>query len=240
MILCKDIRSANEVWEELRKNPAGFDKLAKERSTDTSTRASGGVLPEPIARHAVPRDVTDSVFTQLVDGDPKDTNPAHKPKDGDFTGPIQLNEAGWMIIRREEVIPGKGAGKGSELNDPNVRNMLKAQMFDVKLNAAMSTLFEDLMKDSSIDNKLTGQVKMAREEEHPDFKAGLDSKVQRMSAAGETQANPPAGRNITGPTSPTAPNANRPPAGVPPGAAATANQVQQTIRTAPRTAPPGN
>ncbi len=236
MILCKDIRSANEIWEELRKNPAGFEKLAKDRSMDTSTRATGGVLPEPIARHAVPRDVTDGVFAQLVDGDPKDSNPAHKPKDGDFTGPIQLNEAGWMIIRREEVVP----GKSGKLEDPNVKNMLQAQMFDVKLNAAMSTLFEDLMKNSSIDNKLTGQVKMAREEEHPDYRSGLDAKVQRMSAAGETQANPPAGRNITGPTSPTSIGANRAPAGVPAGAAATATQLQQTIRTAPRTAPPGN
>ena len=235
MILCKDLRSANEVWEELRKNPGAFENLAKTRSMDTGTRASGGMLPEPIARHAHPRNISDPAFAQLVDGDPKDSNPAHKPKDGDFTGPIQVNEAGWLVFRREELIP----GKSGSLTDPLVQNMLKTQMFDVKLNDAMSTLFEDLMKNSSIDNKLTGQVKMAREEEHPDFKAGLDSKVERMNAAGETQVNPPSAQRVTGPASPTAAGAPATPAGLSAGAAAAASQLQQTIKTAPRTAPSG-
>ncbi len=91
MIMCNDIHTANEIWEELRKNPAGFEKLAKDRSIDSSTRASGGMLPEPLARHAYPRTVSDAAFSQLVDGDPKDSNPAHKPKDGDITGPIQVD-----------------------------------------------------------------------------------------------------------------------------------------------------
>ncbi len=236
MILCKDIRSANEIWEELRKNPGGFEKLAKDRSMDPGTRASGGLLPEPIARHAVPKDVTDKVFSQLIDGDPKDSNPTHKPKDGDFTGPIQINDTGWMILRREEVIP----GKSGSITDPLVRNTLQTQMFDVKLNEAMGTLFDDLMKGSSVDNKLTGQVKLAHEEEHPDFKAGLDTGVKRMSAAGETQPVPPSSGRVTGPTSPAATGgAPRPPAGVPAGAAATASQLQQTLQNAPRTTPPG-
>ena len=184
----KDIRSANEIWNELSRNPAGFERIAKERSRDTTTRAAGGLLPEPIARHAYPRNVSDAAFAQLVDGNPDDKDSKGqpiKPKDGDFTGPIQVNDEAWLIMKREELV----TVKTGALTDPNVYNMLKAQMFDVKLNAAMSTLFEDLMRNSSIDNKLTGQVKLAREEDHPDFKSGLDTTVKRMSAAGETQPN---------------------------------------------------
>ena len=71
IIMCNSMRTAREIWEELRKNPGGFEKLAKDRSLDTATRASGGMLPDPIARHAYPRTVSDAAFSQLVDGDPQ-------------------------------------------------------------------------------------------------------------------------------------------------------------------------
>lgn len=239
LIMCKNIHAANEIWEELRKNPGGFEKLAKERSMDTSTRASGGMLPDPIARHAYPRTVSDAAFAQLVDGDPKDTNPSHKPKDGDFTGPIQVDQDAWLIMKREEVLMGRTAS----IDDPNVRGILKEQMEDVKLNEAVTKLFEDLMAASSIDNKLTGQVKMAREQEHPDFKGALDQKVNRMSSAGETQAVVPTGGRSQPNTSTSTSNAARPPAGVPADAAKAASKLQNTVKTAPRTTaptPPGN
>ena len=60
---------------------------------DTSTRANGGLLPEPIARlRQSRRPSPKAIYSQLVDGDPQDKNPAHKPKDGDFTGPIQVTD----------------------------------------------------------------------------------------------------------------------------------------------------
>ena len=111
---------ATQIWEELRKNPDSFEKVAKLKSMDTSTRALGGMLPEPIARYANPKAVSKTAFEQLVDGDPRDPNPAHKPKDGDITGPIQVNESAWLIMKREELhprpapasskTPGSGAG----------------------------------------------------------------------------------------------------------------------------------
>ena len=239
LIMCKNIHAANEIWNELRTNPAGFDKLAKERSMDSSTRASGGLLPDPIARHAYPRTVSDAAFAQLVDGDPKDTNPNHKPKDGDFSGPIQVDQDAWLIMKREEVINGRSA----DIKDVNVQNILKEQMYDVKLNEAVTKLFEDLMAASSIDNKLTGQVKMAHEQEQPDFKGAMDQKVNRMSNAGETQPVIPSGGRSPSNTSTSTSNAARPPAGVPADAAKAATKLQSTVKTAPRTAaptPPGN
>ncbi len=235
IIMVDSIRKANEVWEELRKNPAGFERIAKDRSRDTSTRAAGGMLPEPIARHAYPRNVSDAAFAQLVDGDPADKNPAHKPKDGDISGPIQVNDEAWIIMKREEV----QGGRNARADDPQIREQLKAQMFDVKLKDAMGTEYDGMMKASAIDNKLTGQVKLASEETHPDYlDAKGDGGVKLMNNAGETAPTTlPTGTRAVAPTATSPSGASRPPAGVPAGAADAANQLRQAVKSAPPGAP---
>jgi foldase protein PrsA len=232
IIMTDNISKAKEIWEQLRKNPAGFEKIAKERSLDSSTRSLGGLLPEPIARHAYPRTVSDSAFAQLVDGDPQDKDPRHKPKDGDITGPIQVNEGAWVILKREAL----SEASAQNPTDPTVRKMLNDQMFDVKLTEAMKTIYEDLMRGSSIDNKLTGQVKMANEEDHPDFRQNLDGNVKLMSSAGETKPSAATAGRVTGPTSRAA-AAGQTPAGVPADAVNTARSVQQTIQAPPGSSP---
>ncbi len=233
LIMTDQVRKANEIWEELRKNPAGFERIAKERSLDSSTRSLGGLLADPIARHAYPRTVSDSAFSQLVDGDKSDTNAKHKPKDGDITGPIQVNDNAWVIMRREGVDPGKSGSP----NDPNVRSMLQAQMFDVKLKDAINSVYEDMMKASSIDNKLTGMIKEGNEENHPDFKAGMDSNVKRMSVAGETQSSLPITTKPITPAPGTTTNTSRTPAGVPQDAATAAQALSERIKAGPPGAP---
>jgi foldase protein PrsA len=232
IIMTDNISKAKEIWEQLRKNPAGFEKIAKERSLDSSTRSLGGLLPEPIARHAYPRTVSDSAFAQLVDGDPQDKDPRHKPKDGDITGPIQVNEGAWVILKREAL----SEASAQNPTDPTVRKMLNDQMFDVKLTEAMKTIYEDLMRGSSIDNKLTGQVKMANEEDHPDFRQNIDGNVKLMSSAGETKPSAATAGRVTGPTSRAA-AAGQTPAGVPADAVNTARSVQQTIQAPPGSSP---
>ncbi len=232
IIMTNDIRKASEIWEEVRKNPGGFEKLAQERSLDQATRSFGGLLPDPIARYAVPADVSEAAFAQLVDGDPADKNPAHKPKDGDFTGPIQVNDAAWIIMKREALAP----GKSGSLSDPQVRNMLEAQMLDVKLKDAMNTVYSDLMEASAIDNKLTGQVKEGHEENDPRFQAARQSNRDLMSIPKQTQPTtlPMSTRDVAAERTSAAGTSTRPPAGVPGAAADAAKSLQNTIRTAPR------
>ena len=55
MILVDTQAKAVAIWEELRKNPGGFEKIAKEQSMDTGSRSLGGLLGEPITRHAYPQ-----------------------------------------------------------------------------------------------------------------------------------------------------------------------------------------
>jgi len=194
MILVDKISTANEIWEELRKNPGGFEKLAQERSLDTGSRSIGGLMAEPITRHAYPETVSDEAFRQLVDGDPTDKNSAHKPKDGDFTGPIQIAEAAWVILRREGVIP---AQKGVNLKDERVRKQVYDMIYEVKLKEAMGQVFTELVKAAAIQNLLTGSVKLANEEHTEEYKkaqADVDRDVKLMSNPNEAirPANPAA------------------------------------------------
>ena len=146
---------------------------------DTGSRSLGGLLAEPITRHAHPTTISDAAFSQLVDGDPRDKDPTHKPKDGDFTGPIQVAESTWIILRREGVIPAQKV----DPNNETVRKMTYEMIYEVKLKEAMNEYFANLMHAAEIDNKLTGRIKLANEEDVPD-----DQNVQLM---GHQQQNPP-------------------------------------------------
>ncbi len=232
IIMCSTQRNAVEIWEELKKNPGGFEKLAKERSTDTATRSLGGLLAEPIARHAFPRSVSDAAFLQLVDGDLKDKDPTHKPKDGEVTGPIQINESAWVLVKREGLNPARQQNR----NDPAVLANLRQQMFDVKLQEAMRDLFTDLMKAASVDNQLTGAVKLANEHEHPDHQTDRDVKLMGADGApAASTASNPSGAPVPTPRPASTSSSARPggtPAGVSADVANSAGRLTQPM--APR------
>jgi foldase protein PrsA len=177
IIMVDKLSKAQDIWEALRKNPGGFEKMAQEQSMDLATRSLGGLLTEPITRHAHPANVADAAFQQLVDGDPNDRDAKHKPKDGDVTGPIQASESTWVILRREGVIP---ATKGVSLEDANIKKKTYEIIYEVKLKEEMGKVFEELIKAAEIENKLVGTVKLANEENEPDYRS-VDKDVKLMS-----------------------------------------------------------
>lgn len=170
MIMVDKLQTAKAIWEELRKNPNGFEKMAMEQSMDTGSRSLGGLLAEPISRHAYPATVSDAAFQQLVDGDAADKNPDHKPKNGDFTGPIQVAEATWVILRRESIIP----AQPMDPNNPAVKKSVHDMIYEVKLKEAMAEYMANLLRNAAIDNKLTGKVKLVEE------RYDSDEQVKRM------------------------------------------------------------
>ena len=183
MIMVDTLEKAKAIWEELHKNPGSFETLAKDRSMDPGSRSLGGLLGEPITRHAIPKNLTDKAFEQLVNGDPKDKDPTHKPKDGDFTGPIQASESVWVILRREEITP---ALKNASLKDKGVHEQVYEMIYQVKLKETMEGIFQDLIREASIENRLTGMIKMAKEERDPDFRVDGDVKLMGNRGNGGT------------------------------------------------------
>lgn len=178
LIMVDKLSKAQAIWEDLRKNPGGFEKIAQEQSMDLSTRSLGGLLAEPITRHAHPKNVSDAAFAQLLDGDPDDKDPTHKPKDGDFTGPIQVAESTWVILRREGVLP---ATPNVSLENEEIRAKTHEIVYEVKLKEMMGLVFQELVKSAAIENRLVGNVKLANEERE----AGnlVDNEVKLMSDA---------------------------------------------------------
>jgi foldase protein PrsA len=155
MILVDTLAKAKDAWNQVRANPGGFAKLAQTLSLDTDSAPLGGQLAQPIGRHAEPLHVSDSAFAQLVDGDPDDEDPTHKPRDGDFTGPIQVNETAWVIFQRERVEPGQEVDR----NDEGLVAQMRASIHEAKVQAEMQTVMEELFLESAVENHLTGQVK---------------------------------------------------------------------------------
>lgn len=155
MIMVNSMQMAKMICEELRRSPgtAKFEQIARDRSIDTATRALGGLVADPITRHANPRNVVDKAFAQLVDGDPADK--AHKPKDGAITGPIEVDKNSWVILMREKVVPGNTEARP---DDPDIQKNLTSQIIDAKLQERMQTIFNGMYEKAAIDNKLTGQV----------------------------------------------------------------------------------
>jgi hypothetical protein len=76
--LVDNLDKAQDIWERLRKNPGGFEKIAQDESFNAGSRSLGGQLAEPITWHAYPRNVADAAFRQLVDGDPGDKDPTEE------------------------------------------------------------------------------------------------------------------------------------------------------------------
>jgi foldase protein PrsA len=187
MILVDTQHKARAIWEELRNNPGGFEKIAMEQSMDTGSRSLGGLIAEPITRHAYPQTLTDAAFKQLVDGDPADKDPSHKPKDGSFTGPIQVSDMVWIILRRESLDPAK---TGVSLKDEPVRKQTYEMIYEVKLKETMGAIMQELIRAAAIENQLTGTVKLANEEKDPAY--GVDGDVKLMSR-------PPASRGAAKP-----------------------------------------
>ena len=200
MIMVNNQTAAKQVWEAIKAKPGDFEKLAKEKSIDQATRAMGGLIPDPITRHAEPRQVSDKIFEQLVDGEPTD-DAAHKPKNGSFSGPIQVAQDAWVIVMREEWLPGKKV----ELKDPTVRAVLTEQIKEGKINEKMDEIFRGMKDRAAIENRLTGQVNIAGENG-----AGLrDGKAQTASAGDSPTA---AGRNSVSTPTGNQPRVKTPPA----------------------------
>lgn len=199
MILLNSLPIAKDVWEQVRKDPSRFETLAQEKSIDPATRSVGGMMPEPIARFAQPREVSDKVFGQLVDSsevlDPKSPEAdKNRPKNGAFTGVIQVTGETWAIFQRVELLE----AKPYNVNDPTLQKQIKEAIYEGKLQEKIGELLAGLMRDAAVENRLTGRIKLSREEE---MHAPADAQIQRSATQATT---PPAAGAAAKPTAPPA------------------------------------
>jgi foldase protein PrsA len=190
MIMCSRPEHAKQVWEELQKNPGSFEHLAMNdpRSMDPATRSTGGKpINGPLQRHSYPREVTDRIFRELVDGDPDDDDPKHKPKDGQISGAIQVSEDAWIIVKREAVHPAQEYDK----TDKQLVEQMRAAITESKVQAEMERVFDEMLAAATIENKLNGTVKQPQAQVS---KVQVDRNVRLMSSPPETAPPPQPGK----------------------------------------------
>ncbi len=241
MIMLNSLPIAKQIWEDVKKNPSLFEKIAQEKSIDPATRSVGGLLAEPINRHAYPRNVSDTAFAQLVDVDSKidPKSPEYekyKPKDGDVSGIIQVTDTTWIILQREGIIP----AREYDVNNKELADQFRSAVFEAKLQEKISELYASIAQEAAIENRLTGQVKLAGREE---MQAPADLEVKRMSAPDEaippgTTGQPAASATGNAPKAAGSPTAdsiklNAVPAGIAPGDAQRAAEILKKSEEAP-------
>ncbi len=239
MIMTRSLDHAKQVWEELKKNPAGFEHLAMNdpRSIDPSTRSSGGKpVNGPLQRHAYPREVTDKIFAQLVDGDPADKDPTHKPKDGELTGPIQVTDQTWLIVKREGLIP----ARPYDPKNPELDKQMRAAVAESKVQQHMEEVYGELTKASAIENRLTGTIKQANREIQQTAQTAFENGARQMVPVPDGPKADPQTRPASATTG-VAPSAATLPAAPPTVSPADVKMREKLLKdqAAPATAPKG-
>ncbi len=146
-----------------------------------ATASLGGLLAQPITRHAIPENLSDAAFHQFVDGDSRDKDPSHKPKDGDFTGPIQVGELGWVHPPPRVARARRPEGRPQKRKRPqaNVR-------IDVRRQAQGSDglRLPGAHQGRGDREPVDRHVKLANEEKDPTYATATDQGVKLMSGQG--------------------------------------------------------
>ncbi len=132
MIMMDNVRRANDAWEKATRTPEDFDKLAREYSVESNSRALGGSIP-PISRYSGNQTLEDAAF---------------RLQPGEISGLIQVGNS-YVILKCE----GRTEQVVTDIKD--VENELRLQLLEEKTQERIAVVFEDLKKQTRVDNYLT-------------------------------------------------------------------------------------
>jgi len=130
MIMCDNVRRANEAWQKAQQSPDDFERLVREYSIESNSRALNGSVP-PIARFS---------------GNPELESAAFKLKTGEVSGIIQMGINQYVILKCE--------GQTEQLvhDIREVQQQLHQELADEKVQEGVAKLFEELKNTSRVDN----------------------------------------------------------------------------------------
>lgn len=130
VIMCDNLRRANEVWEKAKQEPDNFEKLAQEYSIDPNSRALGGKIP-PIPRYT---------------GAEKLESEAFKLKMGEISGVIEIAQGRYVILKCE----GRTTPVVNDIEE--VRDSLYDELKESKTQQAVGKTFEKIKESTTVQN----------------------------------------------------------------------------------------
>ena len=111
MILVDTQTKAVGIWEELREESWRLREARDGTIDGHGSRSLGGLLAEPITRHAYPQTISDAAFRNWSTAKRKTETRATSRRTAAITGPIQVNEIGLDHPAGESLIPAEAENR---------------------------------------------------------------------------------------------------------------------------------
>lgn len=176
-IVLDNLRTAQRVWEELRKSaqtqsgppvvhPGDFERMVRQWSTDAASRSVGGEI-QPITRHmAPPFDKLERAAFSLT-------------QDGEISSIIQIADDAYVILMREGIVPAQ------DVPLEKVRKQLEEELYDAKMRDMVARIFQEIQDNARIENLLTGDIKLPHSELVPAAASDSNGSKNVVPAGGQ-------------------------------------------------------
>lgn len=139
MIMCDNLRRAQDVWNKAKANPEEFGRLAREHSVEPTSRALDGDVP-PIRRYSGNDQLEKAAFTL---------------KENEVSGIV---EVGPPTAKRYVILQCKGRTAQVVKNLDDVRTELFKQLKEEKTQEAVAKVFETIKEEVRVNNYVTNTV----------------------------------------------------------------------------------
>lgn len=134
MIMCDNLRRAQEVWDKAKRSIKDFDRLAREESIEPNSASLGGAIP-PIPRYSNNIKISEEAF---------------KLKPGELSSIIEIGPPSRYIFLLCE-----GHTDRVEHDKNDVRAQIEADLIEEKTQSAVASTFASLKKASKVQNYIT-------------------------------------------------------------------------------------
>ncbi len=137
MIMLDNHRRAQEVWDECRRHPEDFERLAQEHSVEPNSRSLGGTIP-PIRRYTGAHEaVRDAAFRMRTPGE--------------ISPIIQVGLNSYVILKFD------GFTEKVDHNPRDVQAQLHDELMEQEVQKLIAETFQNLRETAQIQNKVTGE-----------------------------------------------------------------------------------
>ncbi|MFH1302550.1 MAG: peptidylprolyl isomerase [Planctomycetota bacterium] len=133
MIMLDNLNRAQKIWDDVKRNPADFERVARDYSIEPSSRALGGAI-QPIPQYSENESLWKAAF---------------KLKENEVSGIIQIGLSRYAILLCE------GHTEPVVTNIGEVKNQLLEQLNEEQAQEAVARVFKKLKDETRVDNYIT-------------------------------------------------------------------------------------